>query len=566
MLPTLFSLAAFSALSSLPIQAAPPQAPSNAQESRAQAERPFIYYDYLENGVLKGGQIVVIPGSPLLEQVGEIGPPTEAPSTTILSNGPPANRIDLVLVGDGYRTQDLPAYASHCASLVNDFFLQTPLSNYKTFFNVHRVDVLSVDQGVDNDPVQGVLKNTALDMGFWCNDVERALCVNVSKALTEANSAPQRDQVLALANSTKYGGVGYPSNNLGTLAAANGAALEIALHEFGHSFAKLADEYDYGGATTYTGGEPSQRNISTLVAATMGSTQSKWWRWLGTGGVSTFEGAGYSQFGLYRPTNNSKMRNLSRPFEEVNIEQFVIYFYRTVKPIDSATPAGTYSQNTTLVVDPVDPVSHALSVQWLRNGVAIPGATGLTLNVANLGLPAGLHTIAVNVVDNTALVRDEAARAQWMSETRQWTIDVAGIVSSYCAGKLNSDGCVPSVSWTGAPSVSSANPFFVRCDDVVAFKNGLLFYGQAPKNAPFQGGTLCVQSPARRTPPQASGGSPPPDYCSGSYSYDFSARIQSGADANLVAGATVYGQWWYRDPIASFSVGLSNGISFVIGN
>ncbi len=566
MLPTTLPLVAFSALAPLPLQAAPPQGPSNSQESRADAERPFLYYDYLENGVLKGGQIVVIPGSPLLEQVGELGPPTEAPSTTILSNGPPTNRIDIVLVGDGYRTQDLATYASHCSSLVNNFFLQPPLSNYKTFFNVHRVDVVSVDQGVDNDPTQGVLKNTALDMGFWCNGVERALCVNVNKAITEAGSAPQRDQVLALANSSKYGGVGYPSNNLGTLAAANGAALEIALHEFGHSFAKLADEYDYGGPTTYGGGEPTQKNISTLAAAPMGSTQSKWWRWLGTGGVSTFEGAGYSQFGLFRPTSDSKMRNLGRPFEEVNIEQFVIYFYRTVDPIDAATPAGVYPPNTTLTVDPVDPVSHALSVQWLRNGVAIPGATGLTLNVASLGLQPGVHAISVSVVDTTALVRDEAARAQWMSETREWTIDVPGVVSSYCAGKLNSDGCVPSVSWSGAPSVSSSSPFDVRCNDVVAFKNGLLFYGYAPKNAPFQGGTICVQSPTRRTAPQGSGGFPPPDYCSGSYSYDFNARIQAGVDSNLVAGATIYGQWWYRDPSASFTVGLSNGISFVIGN
>lgn len=556
MIPAPIALAALSMLST--------QAPA-APQQRADAERPFIYYDYVENGVLKGGQIVVIPGSPLLEQVGELGPPTEAPSTTILSNGPPSNRVDIVLVGDGYRTQDLAAYAGHCTTLVNNFFLQPPLSHYKTFFNVHRVDVVSVDSGVDNDPTQGVLKNTALDMGFWCGGTERALCVNVNKALTEANSAPQRDQVLALANSSKYGGVGYPSSNLGTLAAANGSALEIALHEFGHAFAKLADEYDYGGPTTYGGGEPTQKNISTLVSAAMSSAQAKWWRWLGTGGVSTFEGAGYSEFGLYRPTNDSKMRNLGRPFEQVNTEQLIIYFYRTVDPIDSATPAGTYPPSTVLTVDPVDPISHSLAVQWSLNGAAISGATGLSLNVATLGLAAGLHTVSVTVVDSTALVRDEAARAQWMSETRSWTIDAPGIVSSYCSGKLNSDGCVPSMSWTGAPSVSSSSPFTIRCDDAVALKNGLLFYGYAPKNAPFQGGTLCVQAPTRRTPAQNSGGSPPPSYCTGSYSYDFNPRIQAGVDANLVAGATIYAQWWSRDPSASFTVGLSNGISFVIG-
>ncbi len=546
--------------------AAPLQARSTAQDQAASTEPPFIYYDFVENGVLQGGRIRVLPGLPLLGEVGAPGPTPEGASTTILSNGPPSNRIDIVLVGDGYRVADLPAYAAQCSSLVTNFFQQPPLSHYKSFFNVHRVDVVSNDSGVDNDPTQGIVKDTALDMGFWCNGVERALCVNVTKALTQANAAPQRDQVLALANSTMYGGVGYPSNNLGTLAASNGAALEIALHEFGHSFAKLADEYDYGGPTTYAGGEPNQKNASTFNAPAMASAQAKWWRWLGTNGVSTFEGAVYSQLGIFRPTNNSKMRNLGRPFEEVNTEQFIVYFYRAVDPIDSATPAGVYPENTVLSVDPVDPVSHALSVQWFQNGVAIPGATGLTLNVASLGLPAGLHSISVTVLDPTPLVRDEAARAQWMTETRSWTIDVSGVVASYCTGKLNSDGCVPTVSWSGAPSVSSLSPFTIRCDDVLASKNGLLFYGYAPKNAPFQGGTLCVQSPTRRTAPQSSGGSPPPDFCTGAYSFDFNARIRAGVDANLVAGASIYGQWWCRDPLASFTVGLSNGISFVIGN
>jgi len=540
------------------------------QEQEATQSPEFIYYDYLENGVLKGGQIVVIPGDPLLSGAASAASPGPSmlmgPSTTILSNGPSSNRIDIVLVGDGYQASELGAYSAQCATVINDFFLQSPLAQYKTFFNVHRVDVVSNDSGVDNDPDQGIFKDTALDMGFWCGGTERALCVNVSKALTQANLAPARDQVLALANSSKYGGVGYPSSSLGTLAAANNAALEIALHEFGHSFAKLADEYDYGGSTTYSGGEPNQKNASLFDATAMANAQAKWWRWLGVGGVSTFEGAVYSQFGVFRPTNNSKMRNLNRPFEQVNTEQFVIYFYRTVHPIDSATPAGTYPSSTVLTVDPVDPVSHALSIQWSANGTPIPGATGANLNVATLNLPTGLNTVSVTVVDNTTLVRDVAARAQWMTESRSWTIDVQGNVASYCTGKLNSEGCVPSVSWIGAPSATSPNPFWIQCSDVIAFKNGLLFYGYTPHNAPFQGGTLCVHSPTRRTPSQGSGGNPPPDFCAGSYSYDFNARIQSGADVNLVAGATVYGQWWYRDPLAPFTTGLSNGVQFVIGD
>jgi choice-of-anchor B domain-containing protein len=136
-----------------------------------------------------------------------------------------------------------------------------------------------------------------------------------------------------------------------------------------------------------------------------------------------------------------------------------------------------------------------------------------------------------------------------------------GAPVAYCTAKLNSQGCVPQVGFSGLPSASGSGPFVITTADVVAKQNGILFYGSGRAAVPFQGATLCVASPITRMPPQNAGGSQP---CSGSFAYDFQARITGGADPSLVAGAQVNAQFWYRDSAASFGSGLSDALEFTI--
>ena len=75
---------------------------------------------------------------------------------------------------------------------------------------------------------------------------------------------------------------------------------------------------------------------------------------------------------------------------------------------------------------------------------------------------------------------------------------------------------------------------------------------------------MCVQAPITRTQVQNSAGNPPPDDCSGGFVYDFNDRIQSGIDPALSAGATVFAQFWHRDPVAPFADGLTNAAEFTI--
>lgn len=127
--------------------------------------------------------------------------------------------------------------------------------------------------------------------------------------------------------------------------------------------------------------------------------------------------------------------------------------------------------------------------------------------------------------------------------------DLAGATAtSYCTPELNSAGCAPRIAFAGMPSASSGASFTISATLVLNQKAGLLFYGPFSAALPYQGGTLCVAQPMRRTALLQSGGSGlPAADCSGAYALDFNARIQAGVDPSLVAGAVVHAQFWYRD-------------------
>jgi hypothetical protein len=137
----------------------------------------------------------------------------------------------------------------------------------------------------------------------------------------------------------------------------------------------------------------------------------------------------------------------------------------------------------------------------------------------------------------------------------------------YCDAKLNSLGCSPQIGFLGTPSASAGSGFFVQASAVMNRKSGFLVYGTTGGQAArFFGGTLCVQSPLHRTPPQSSGGSAAGSDCTGVYSFDFNARIASGIDPLLVLGATVNAQYYSRDPGFAMpnNIGLTNAIEFTI--
>lgn len=400
----------------------------------ALTEEKTIYYDYIdEKGELRGGMIVVevekieVPKTLFLDSGSNV--------ETIIDNGPTWNRVDLVFVGDGYQESELDQYASDVACLMAGFFAEWPLDEYASFFNVHRVDVTSTDSGVDNEDYLGQERDTALNMGFWRFGIERYLgwepYGDIQLALNAADLAPDRDQVLALANTAKYGGAGFSSEGVATASGHEelGWTSELGLHEIGHSLAELGDEYWYENRH-YWGPEPDIANLSIYEADDMAAEQRKWYRWLDEptvppahGPIHTYQGGGgvYAT-GIYRPTDWSKMRELDYPFHQVNVEQFILEIYKIVDAVDYATPEGTYALGTQFFVEPLQPATHSLDVQWYLNEDEIPGATETTFDASTLGLPPGEYTLSVKVVDNTEMVRDEDRRVLDMTFTREWTL------------------------------------------------------------------------------------------------------------------------------------------------
>jgi len=138
--------------------------------------------------------------------------------------------------------------------------------------------------------------------------------------------------------------------------------------------------------------------------------------------------------------------------------------------------------------------------------------------------------------------------------------------ATYCEAEVNSLGCTPTIGSTGAASVSSAQPFVVSASNLLNQKTGLVFYGFAPQQTPFAGGSSCIAPPRRRTPHQFSGGAAlPTQDCSGVVSLDFNAHIQSGVDPLLIAGRAVFAQVWSRDPADPSGTNLSDALAFPIG-
>lgn len=249
-------------------------------------------------------------------------PPPAATVTTIVNNGPANARMDLVFVGDGYTAAEMGKWRTDAQRVIDGFLADPLFVANRASMNVHRVDVASNQSGAD-EPDKGVYRDTAMDGSFHCYNIDRLLCVNSTKVYNIIGSvlAPdQRDVIVVVSNSTRYGGSG---GEIATLSM-NNQSVEIALHEIGHTAFALADEYDYG--TCNQGAEPASSNVSLN-----GTRNVKWGRLIASttavptslgqypnGTVGTFQGAQYCKTGKYRPTENSRMRTLGYPWHAVN--------------------------------------------------------------------------------------------------------------------------------------------------------------------------------------------------------------------------------------------------------
>lgn len=138
----------------------------------------------------------------------------------------------------------------------------------------------------------------------------------------------------------------------------------------------------------------------------------------------------------------------------------------------------------------------------------------------------------------------------------------APLPTEYCAAKINSQGCDPVISSTGAASLSIADNFHVTAGNVLNRSTGLFFWGWASDTLPFHGATLCVQPPFVRTAAHSSEGSATGNDCTGTYAFHFSHAYMQAK--GVLPGARICGQFWSRDPgfVAPQDFGLTGALAF----
>ena len=263
---------------------------------------------------------IVHPNDVLIEQKGNSH---ITPHKYLLHNDSPEKCIDVAILAEGYTLQEIQTFYEDADIACKSIFDHEPFKSMKKRFNVVAVASPSTDSGV-SVPRLNEWKHTAFGSHFSTFYSDRYLTTSRVKAIHDALAGIPYEHIIILANTEEYGGGGiYNSYTLTT--AHHPMFRPVVVHEFGHSFGGLADEYFYDNdvmTDTYPLDiEPWEQNISTQV-----DFAAKWNDMLSENTpvptpaevsenypTGVYEGGGYSAKGIFRPAENCRMRTNEYP-------------------------------------------------------------------------------------------------------------------------------------------------------------------------------------------------------------------------------------------------------------
>ena len=232
----------------------------------------------------------------------------QTPYVTLQQAADTTRCIRIAYVPEGYTEEQMFSFLDHCRIAMEALFRHEPFKAMRARFNIIALLAPSVDSGV-SEPGNGLWLNTALDSHFDTFYSQRYLTTLHLKRLHDLLAGTPYEHIIILANTSHYGGGGiYNSYNLSYT---GGEKFEsVVVHEFGHSFGGLADEYPYGDDDPmyFSDTEPWEPNLTTLH-----DFSSKWQNLIDDGRASLIEGGGYLSKGVWRGKEDCRMRTNEEP-------------------------------------------------------------------------------------------------------------------------------------------------------------------------------------------------------------------------------------------------------------
>jgi hypothetical protein len=181
-----------------------------------------------------------------------------------IDNGPPSQKVDLLVIGEGYTEAEMPKLRKDVERLVGKLFATEPFKSRRSDFNVRVLELPAAKSGVHRPRTRDD-RRTATGVEYNIFDSERYILTLDNKALRDAASSAPYDFLEILVNEKQYGGGGI-FNDQATASVDTGFAEYVFIHEFGHHFAGLGDEYYTSDVAYETGGsdhpEPWEPNLT----------------------------------------------------------------------------------------------------------------------------------------------------------------------------------------------------------------------------------------------------------------------------------------------------------------
>ena len=270
---------------------------------------------------------MVVPNDILIRKIGD---KSVTPYETLQQAADTSRCIHVAYVAEGYTEAEMPTFLNDCRTAMEALFAHEPFKTLRNRFNVVAVKAPSAESGTSN-PGKGIWKNTALHSNFNTFYSDRYLTTLHLKDLHNWLAGTPYEHIIVLVNTDNYGGGGI-LNSYNLSMTHHRAFKPVVVHEFGHSFAGLADEYayDYEAIPMFPHDiEPWEKNITTMVdfkskwsdmvkkgtkipteqPADLDKPNAKKEKWQ----IGAYEPAGYSMHGVYRAYPDCRMRTNNNP-------------------------------------------------------------------------------------------------------------------------------------------------------------------------------------------------------------------------------------------------------------